>query len=106
MTATTSWPREAEDRVNSLLGQVAAKELECQRLREATRAGPTGTEARVCADIAARQQLGLRKYGISVEGNPLTLREWLQHAYEETLDQAIYLRRSIEQIDLELGNAP
>lgn len=29
------WPREAEDRVNQLLGQVAAKELECQRLREA-----------------------------------------------------------------------
>lgn len=28
------WPREAEDRVNQLLGQVAAKELECQRLRE------------------------------------------------------------------------
>ncbi len=29
------WPREAEDRVNQLLGQVAAKELECQRLTEA-----------------------------------------------------------------------
>ena len=29
-----AWPREAEDRVNELLGQAAAKELECQRLRE------------------------------------------------------------------------
>lgn len=67
---------------------------------------PTGTEARVCADIAARQALGLKKYGTTVEGNPLSLRAWLQHAYEETLDQAIYLRRSIEQIDRELGNAP
>lgn len=28
------WPREAEDRVNQLLGQLAARELECQRLRE------------------------------------------------------------------------
>ena len=31
------WPRDAEDRVNQLLGQVAAKELECQRLREQVR---------------------------------------------------------------------
>lgn len=67
---------------------------------------PTGTEARVCADIAQRQSLGIRKYGQTVEANPLTLREWLQHAYEEHLDAAVYLRRAIEQIDRELGNAP
>jgi hypothetical protein len=66
---------------------------------------PTGTEARVCADIAGRQALGVRKYGVTVEQNPLTLRGWLQHAYEETLDQAVYLRRAIEQIDRELGSA-
>jgi hypothetical protein len=59
----------------------------------------TGTEARVCEDIATRQALGLRKYGISVQDNPLTLRQWLQHAYEETLDKAVYLRRAIEEID-------
>ena len=29
--------------------------------------------------------------------NPLKLREWLLHAYEETLDQAIYLRRAIDE---------
>lgn len=58
-----------------------------------------GTEARVVADIAARQARGLAKYGTTVEANPLALREWLQHAYEECLDQAVYLRRAIEQID-------
>ena len=58
-----------------------------------------GTEARVCLDIIKRQQLGMKKYGISVEDNPLSLREWLQHAYEETLDKAVYLRRAIEQIE-------
>jgi hypothetical protein len=62
---------------------------------------PTGTEARVCADIAARQALGLRKYGQTVEDNPLPLKAWLQHAYEETLDQAVYLKRAIEQIESE-----
>lgn len=59
----------------------------------------TGTEARVCADIARRQQIGIQKYGITVEQNPLSLREWLQHAYEETLDKAVYLRRAIEEMD-------
>jgi hypothetical protein len=38
--AAERWPREAEDRVNTLLGELAAKELECQRLREASRAAP------------------------------------------------------------------
>lgn len=60
---------------------------------------PTGTEARVCYDIAARQLKGVTKYGVTVAENPLTLREWLQHAYEETLDQAVYLRRAIEEMD-------
>lgn len=60
---------------------------------------PTGTEAAVCADIARRQQFGLAKYGVTVAGNPLSLRAWLQHAYEESLDHAVYLRRAMDQID-------
>lgn len=59
----------------------------------------TGTESRVCADIAARQAKGIAKYGTTVEANPIPLREWLQHAYEETLDKAIYLKRAIEEMD-------
>ncbi len=59
----------------------------------------TGTEARVCADIAARQNIGRAKYGTTVEGNTLPLRAWLQHQYEELLDAAIYCRRSIEEMD-------
>jgi len=58
-----------------------------------------GTEARVCADIAKRQQFGLNKYGVSVADNPLTLRQWLQHAYEESLDLPIYLKRAMEEMD-------
>jgi len=57
------------------------------------------TEAEVCKDILARQQFGLRKYGRSVANNPLTEREWLQHAYEESLDLPIYLKRLMQQMD-------
>lgn len=59
----------------------------------------TGTEARVCDDIARRQIMGLAKYRTSVESNALPLRAWLQHAYEEALDQAIYLKRAMEEMD-------
>ena len=58
-----------------------------------------GTEARVCAMIASRQQLGIAKYGTTVARNPLELRAWLQHQLEELLDAAIYCQRAIEEID-------
>jgi hypothetical protein len=65
----------------------------------ASRSIPKGTEARVCQDIAERQQKGIAKYGVTVEENPLSLREWLQHAFEETLDNAVYLKRAIEEME-------
>jgi hypothetical protein len=61
---------------------------------------PTGIEAEVCRDIARRQQVGIAKYGTTVADNPLELRQWLQHAYEECLDQAVYLRRAIAEMDI------
>ena len=59
----------------------------------------SGTEARVCLDIIARQQRVIEKYGTTVEENNLGLKAWLQHAYEETLDKAIYLKRAIEEME-------
>ena len=64
---------------------------------------PDGTEARICTEIAARQQMGINKYGTTVAENPLSLREWLVHAKQEALDQAIYLQRAIEEIDAKEG---
>lgn len=54
---------------------------------------PTGTELLVCQDIADRQTHGRRKYGTTVEKNPLTVSQWAQHAYEESIDMPIYLKR-------------
>ena len=58
-----------------------------------------GIEASVCIEIARRQEMGIAKYGTTVADNPLSLRQWLQHAFEEALDQAIYLKRAIAEID-------
>lgn len=49
-------------------------------------------------DLQQRSQLGIAKYGHTLAENPLTLRQWLQHAYEECLDQANYLKRSIMEL--------
>ena len=57
------------------------------------------TESLVCVDIRYRQQLGIRKYGTTLATNPLKLREWYQHHYEELLDAACYSRRIIQELD-------
>ena len=65
----------------------------------AARPVATGIEALVCADIAQRQALGIKKYGHQLADNPAPQRARLQHAYEEALDLANYLRWEIERID-------
>lgn len=64
---------------------------------------PTGIEAEVCNDIASRQALGVKKYGTTLADSPAPLRDWLEHAYLETLDKALYLKRAIAAIDAEAG---
>lgn len=53
----------------------------------------------VRADLLRRSQVGIAKYGVTLDRTDLTLRDWLQHAYEEVLDQANYLKRAIMEID-------
>ncbi len=60
----------------------------------------TDIETLVREDILKRQQRGLSKYGVTVADNPLTRKQWLQHAYEESLDLAVYLKRLIEEENL------
>lgn len=61
-----------------------------------TKPTATGVEARVCQDIASRQQVGLAKYGCTLEESP---DDTLRHAYHEALDLAVYLRAEIERRD-------
>lgn len=56
---------------------------------------------RVRQDLLERSQKGINKYGVTLDRRDLTLKDWLQHAYEECLDQANYLKRCIVQIEAE-----
>lgn len=49
----------------------------------------------VMADIEARKELGLKKYGTLLQ--PFNGRNMLQDAYEESLDLCIYLRGRLEE---------
>ena len=49
----------------------------------------------VCDDLMKRSEIGMKKYGTTLERTDLSLVDWLQHAYEEILDQANYLKRAI-----------
>lgn len=56
-------------------------------------------EDSVCGDIQRRAALGLQKYGVTLERTDINLRGWLQHAYEEALDLACYLKRLMMELE-------
>jgi hypothetical protein len=47
-------------------------------------------------DLLYREEKGKMEYGTTMDRNDLTELEWLQHAYEEALDLAIYLKKIIK----------
>ena len=46
-------------------------------------------------DLLKRSQIGIKKYGVTLDRNDLSLKDWLEHAYQECLDQANYLKKAI-----------
>jgi len=56
---------------------------------------------KIISDLIASDEKGLKEYGVTVDRDDYTLRDWLQEAYEETCDTAKYLRAAIEKIDNE-----
>lgn len=54
--------------------------------------------------LLQRSIVGLAKYGVTTDNNPLTLRAWLVHALEEALDMANYLQAAITEIDRSTEN--
>ena len=65
------------------------EELLCETLKDAI-------VEEVRQDLHNRSQVGIKKYGVTLERDDLELKDWLQHAYEETLDKALYLKRAIK----------
>lgn len=47
----------------------------------------------VVAELEARELKGIETYGTTLDRTDLTRSQWLQHAYEEALDLALYLKK-------------
>lgn len=61
-------------------------------------------EDKVCQKIQLRAEVGLSKYGVTVERTDLTKREWLVHLQEELMDSVVYVTRIIDELDNEAKN--
>lgn len=60
---------------------------------------PLEIEESVIEKIRKRRELGRKKYGVSMERDDLTHKQWLQHAQDEAMDLAIYLEKLIQRED-------
>lgn len=52
----------------------------------------------VIQDIKDRREKGYSKYGVTLDRDDLTKEQWLNHAYEEALDMACYLKKIIQNV--------
>ena len=49
----------------------------------------------VRADLQRRSEIGIKKYNTTLDRTDLSEIDWLNHAYEEALDLALYLKKTI-----------
>ena len=47
----------------------------------------------VIAKFEQRSEVGIRKYGTTLEENNLSIEEWINHAIEEQMDNILYLTK-------------
>jgi hypothetical protein len=48
---------------------------------------------RIASLLRSRSETGIRKYGTTLDRTDLSVKQWIDHAIEECLDQALYLQR-------------
>jgi hypothetical protein len=48
---------------------------------------------RIASLLRSRSETGIRKYGTTMDRTDLEVKQWIDHAIEECLDQALYLQR-------------
>jgi len=48
---------------------------------------------RIAQLLKTRSETGIRKYGTTLDRTDLSVKQWIDHAIEECLDQALYLQK-------------
>ena len=57
------------------------------------------TVEKVIKQLQERSEVGIKKYGTTLDRNNLSLRGWLEHQKQELLDGALYCQRAIDELD-------
>lgn len=52
----------------------------------------------VIKQFKERSEVGIKKYGVTLERTDLTTLEWIEHAKQEAMDFVLYLERLKQQI--------
>ena len=52
----------------------------------------------VINDLKRREQVGIKKYGTTVDRSDLSTEQWVQHFYEELLDASVYARAILKNV--------
>jgi hypothetical protein len=55
----------------------------------------SNTSRQIFEDLVSSDIKGKQEYGVTVDREDYSKEEWLQHAYEEVLDTAKYLKRAL-----------
>jgi hypothetical protein len=48
--------------------------------------------------LRSRSETGIRKYGTTLDRTDLEVKQWIDHAIEESLDHALYLMKLKEEL--------
>lgn len=56
-------------------------------------------EDEVCKKIQARSDVGKEKYGVTMEEEILSIREWLNHLQQELMDAAVYAEKLLGMVE-------
>ena len=48
---------------------------------------------RIATLLKNRSAIGIRKYGTTLDRTDLSVKDWIDHAIEESLDHALYLQK-------------
>ena len=59
---------------------------------------PSFIVSEVINDLLRREEVGLKKYGTTVDRPDFNPEKWMQNLYEEVLDTAVYARAFLEAI--------
>ena len=53
---------------------------------------------RIAQLLRSRSETGIRKYGTTLDRTDLEVKQWIDHAIEECLDQALYLMKIKDEL--------